>query len=172
MDIFLWPNATGSPEDIGSERTKRFEQSFRSKTFNIMSTLKVGVVGISGSSSPVAEMPYRLGVGELMLVDDDRIETKNIGRIYNPAMQDAVDRRYIVEVTAASFAAHGLPTKVRTMVSTTRDPSVVRELAQCDVASSLKPCLPHCPLGLETIHAGKSTFTWHAERSDAWQNSS
>lgn len=132
-DIFLWQNSTQNIENVDAERTRRFEQSFGSKTLGIMSMLKVGVIGVSGTGSPVAEMLYRLGVGELILVDDDRIETKNIGRIFNSSMQDALDGRYKVDVLAASFAAHGLPTQVKVMASTTRDPSVIRELAQCDV---------------------------------------
>ncbi len=132
-DIILWSNATQDTENFETERTRRFEQSFGSKTFSILSMLKVGVIGVSGTGSPVAEMLYRLGVGELVLVDDDRIEIKNIGRIFNSAMQDALDSRYKVDVLAASFAAHGLPTQVRAMASTTRDPFVIRELAQCDV---------------------------------------
>jgi hypothetical protein len=132
-DILFWSTTSG---DIGAgdpERTRRFEQSFGSKTQRIVSSLKIGVVGASGTGSPVAEMLYRLGVGELVLVDDDRVETKNLGRIYNSALQDAKEARLKVNVLGDAFEKNGLPTRIKRVVGTTRDSGVISELAQCDI---------------------------------------
>jgi hypothetical protein len=63
------------------EFAKRTEQAFGKGTFNLLKTLKVGVVGCSGTGSPVIEQLARLGIGELVLVDPDYIEEKNLNRI-------------------------------------------------------------------------------------------
>jgi hypothetical protein len=132
-DIRFWTLDSEPTESPDNEQTKRFDQSFGKKTQRIMSRLKIGVVGVSGTGSPVAEMLYRLGVGELVLVDDDRVEIKNLGRIYNSSMRDAQEGRYKVDVVGDVFVANGLPTQVRKIAATIFDPVVVRELAQCDV---------------------------------------
>jgi hypothetical protein len=132
-DIRFWTLDSEPTESPDNEQTKRFDQSFGKKTQRIMSRLKIGVVGVSGTGSPVAEMLYRLGVGELVLVDDDRVEVKNLGRIYNSSMRDAKEGRYKVDVVGDAFVANGLPTRVKKIAAIIFEPGVVRELAQCDV---------------------------------------
>ena len=96
-DIIIWSGDTACSTNTNA-LTLRLEQSFGSKTSRMLSSLRVGVVGVSGTGSPVAEMLYRLGVAEITLVDDDRIEEKNLGRIYNSSVRDAEERRYKVDV--------------------------------------------------------------------------
>lgn len=132
-DILIWTFGDEDPRNQDSEQTKRFEQTFGSKTRRIMAGLKIGIVGVSGTGSPVAEMLYRLGVGSLVLVDDDRVEIKNLGRIFNSSRQHAQENRYKVDVLEEAFISNGLPTEVKSINTTTRNPSTVLELAQCDV---------------------------------------
>lgn len=51
-----------------------------------MRRLSIAIIGCSGTGSPVVEQCMRLGAGELVLVDDDRIEDRNINRILNSTM--------------------------------------------------------------------------------------
>jgi len=132
-DILIWAQRAEDKETGDPEQTKRFEQSFGSKTRRIVSHLTIGVVGVSGTGSPVAEMLYRLGVGELVLVDNDHVETKNLGRIYNSSTRDAEGARLKVDVIGDAFERNGLPTQVRRIAGTTNDPKVISELAQCDI---------------------------------------
>jgi len=132
-DILIWAQGSEDQESGDPEQTKRFEQSFGSKTRRIVSQLTIGIVGVSGTGSPIAEMLYRLGVGELVLVDDDHVETKNLGRIYNSSTQDAKEARLKVDVLGDAFERNGLPTQARRIAGTTHDPGVISELAQCDV---------------------------------------
>lgn len=132
-DILLWATENGERKGEDRERTKRFEQAFGSMTKRIMSHLRIGVVGVSGTGSPVAEMLYRLGVGELVLVDNDSIETKNLGRIYNSSTHDADLRRLKVDVIGDALERNGLPTRVRRIAGTTQEPMVLEALAHCDI---------------------------------------
>jgi hypothetical protein len=131
-DILLWSQRDDSGS-AASELSRRFEQSFGEKTQRLVAGLKVGVVGTSGTGSPVAEMLYRLGAGEIVLVDDDHIQEKNLGRIYNSSLRDAQEKRLKVDVLGDAFSRCGLPSKVMRIAARTNDANTVRQLAQCDV---------------------------------------
>ena len=63
-----------------------------------LSRLSIAVIGISGTGSVVAEQLLRMGVGELIVIDDDRVELKNLNRILNTVAADADTRRFKVDV--------------------------------------------------------------------------
>jgi proteasome lid subunit RPN8/RPN11 len=46
----------------------------------------VGVIGVSGTGSIVAEQLVRLGVGEIILIDFDKLELRNLNRILNSSI--------------------------------------------------------------------------------------
>ena len=50
--------------------------------------LSVCVIGVSGTGSIVAEQLARLGVGEIILIDFDKIEERNLNRILNATHAD------------------------------------------------------------------------------------
>jgi tRNA A37 threonylcarbamoyladenosine dehydratase len=64
----------------------RTAQTFGKGTTEKLSSLSIGVVGVSGTGIPVVEQLHRLSVGELVLVDGARVEEKNVGRIYNSTL--------------------------------------------------------------------------------------
>lgn len=62
------------------------------------------VVGVSGTGSIVAEQLARLGVGEIILIDFDKVETRNLNRIVNTSIEDY--GRLKVDVIAESIRRH------------------------------------------------------------------
>lgn len=72
--------------------------------------LRVGVVGLGGTGSVVAAQLAHVGVGHLVLVDDDRVEITNLSRILGATRSDIgaykvdVASRYAEQVGAASTA--------------------------------------------------------------------
>lgn len=115
------------------EYTRRTAQTFGQTTTAQLSQLSVGVVGCSGTGSPLVEMLTRLGVGELILVDPDRVEEKNLNRIYNATIEDARSGRYKVDVLADAIKRMGLGTKVTPIARSISNADVVRQVAVCDV---------------------------------------
>lgn len=111
----------------------RTEQSFGKGTQSLLSKLTIGIVGISGTGSPVTEMLYRLGIGKLVLIDADKVEGKNVGRIYNSTMADAEIKRSKVDVLEEAIKRSGLPTEVKTIAEDCYKIKVIQELAQCDI---------------------------------------
>lgn len=50
--------------------------------------ISVCIIGVSGTGSIVAEQLARLGVGEIILIDYDRMEERNLNRILNSSLED------------------------------------------------------------------------------------
>lgn len=130
-DLKFW--FADKEERVTSEAMRRNEQAFGKGTVRALQQLRVGVVGCSGTGSPVVEQLARLGVGELILVDPDFVEAKNLNRILNSTAEDAEYRRPKVEVLARAIGAMGLGTRVTALQDHLNRPRVVRALAACDL---------------------------------------
>lgn len=128
--LFWYPRAgTGGVPEFAASHA----QAFGAGTTDTLRRLSVAVVGCSGSGSPVIEQLARLGVRELVLVDDDVIEERNVNRILGSTMADASARRLKVDVLADAVRRIGLGTRVVTVPHNVWTPEAVREVAQCDV---------------------------------------
>lgn len=129
-DIYFWhhlENVNQLPEFTASHA-----QAFGQGTTNLLRHLSVAIVGCSGTGSPIIEQLVRLGIGELVLVDDDIIEDRNVNRILNSTMQDAHEKRPKVNVLADSIKRMGLGTSVQALQMDVWDREAVQAIAQCD----------------------------------------
>ena len=118
----------GSPRFVASDA-----QIFGEGTTERMRRLSIAVVGASGTGSPVIEQLQRLCVGELVIVDDDHMEERNVIRVLNSTMRDVDAKRLKVDVQADAIEWTGLGTRVIRIRRNLWDPEVVRAVAQCDV---------------------------------------
>lgn len=130
-DLRFWYADAGRAviPDFAASHAQIFDQG----TIERLQRLSVAVVGCSGTGSPLIEQLVRLGVGEIVLVDDDHIEDRNINRIINSTMDDAAKKRPKVDVIGDAIERMGLGTKVVRVAKNLWSPDVVREVAQCDV---------------------------------------
>lgn len=108
-------------------------QIFDEGTIERLQRLSVAVVGCSGTGSPLIEQLVRLGVGEIVLVDHDELEERNVNRILNTNISDAQKRRLKVDVLAEAIERMGLGTRVVKVPKNLWDPAVVQQVAQSDV---------------------------------------
>jgi hypothetical protein len=130
-DLHFWSADAGSatlPSFVASHL-----QAFDEGTIQRLRRLSIAVIGASGTGSPVIEQLLRLGVGVLVIVDDDRIENRNINRILNSTMQDARDGRLKVDVLGDAAERMELGTRIIRVPKNLWDPDVIREVAQCDI---------------------------------------
>ena len=111
----------------------RTAQAFGEGTVQRLGRLSVAVIGASGTGSPIVEMLARLGVDELVNVDDDVVERKNLNRILNATDDDARKKTPKVTVLARAVRAMGLGTRYIPIVRSLWDADVVRLVSQCDV---------------------------------------
>jgi hypothetical protein len=119
---------------IKDEFARRTVQTFGEGTYSQLKKLTVGVVGCSGTGSPVIEQLVRLGVGNLMLVDPDVVEHKNLNRIINTCKNDALLNRPKVEVIANAISQIGLGTSVSIVQNNLfEDINILKSLVECDI---------------------------------------
>jgi len=132
-DLMIWDHDELSEDGELEDLDRRTAQVFGKRTTELLSRLSVGVVGTSGTGSAVVEQLYRLGVGELVLVDPDVAEEKNVRRIYNSTMADAAAARSKVDILADAIQRSGLATLVIRIPQDLFNKDVVSRLAQCDI---------------------------------------
>lgn len=120
-------------------------QAFGKKTIQLLTKMKVGVVGCSGTGSPTIEQLKRYGVGTLVLVDPDFIDFLNLNRIVGSNYSDAKNKNLKTEVMKRGIEKVGFGTNVITFPSHISCREVVKELADCDVLFS-------CVDGAEARH--------------------
>lgn len=130
-DIDFWyaEKKTYSSNDFCASHAQLFGEG----TAERLKRLSVAVVGCSGTGSPLIEQLARLGVGELVLVDNDLIEERNINRIYNSTMEDAHNDRLKVDIIAESIKKIGLGTSVIPISKNLWNIETVKSVAQCDI---------------------------------------
>lgn len=107
-------------------------QAFGEGTIAQLQKLWIAVVGCSGTGSPVIEQLVRLGVGVIVLIDDDLMGDRNVNRILNSTAQDAKLEVPKVDMLAAAIERMGLNTRVIRLKKNLWDPEAVRLVAQCD----------------------------------------
>lgn len=130
-NVHIWDNETVSG-DI-PEYAIRTVQAFGEGTFRHLRKMRIAVVGCSGTGSPVIEQLARHGVGELFLVDPDRMEEKNLNRIVNSFMEDAQMQRFKTDVLKEAIERMGLGTIVHSCpVNLHDDPDLLKEITTCD----------------------------------------
>ncbi len=130
-DLDFWYPDAGSvemPSFVASHA-----QIFDEGTIERLRRLSVAVVGCSGTGSPMVEQALRLGVGEIVVVDDDRMEDRNVNRILNSTMDDVREKRRKVDVLGDAIERAGLGTRVIRLAKNLWDPEVVRAVAECDI---------------------------------------
>ncbi|MDB5295216.1 MAG: hypothetical protein JWO31_1199, partial [Phycisphaerales bacterium] len=128
-DLLMWHSTmAGMPEFV-----RRHAQAFGAGTVSRLRQMRVAVVGCSGTGSPLISQLVRLGVGKLLLIDMDRVEWKNLNRIYMTHASDANLARLKVDVLAEEIGRVGLGTEVACMARDVATPEVVRAVPGCDV---------------------------------------
>ena len=103
-------------------------------TFEKLQSLWIGVIGCSGTGSPIIEQLARLGVGKLVMVDHDVMKERNVNRILNSTMADVRNGSQKVDVMADAIARMELGTEVEIYdTNLWDDPEAVKAVAACDL---------------------------------------
>lgn len=111
----------------------RIAQAFGNQTYGLLRKLRIGVVGCSGTGSIVIEQLARNCVGELVLVDPDHVEYKNLNRILNSTMTDAECRTAKTKVLKLAIERMGLGTKVIAFDGNLMKLEILKVLSTCDI---------------------------------------
>jgi molybdopterin-synthase adenylyltransferase len=102
----------------------------------VLSSLRVGVVGASGTGSHVCEQLVRLGVGYIVVTDPDHVENLNLNRIVTASRWDAWRKRNKAKLVARLARRTTRATQVRAISGDVRNEDVARELFNVDALIS------------------------------------
>ncbi len=123
----LFPDAAANPT------LDRQVRMFGPEANALLRGLRVAVVGCGGTGSAVAMLLARLGVGGLVLLDEDLVEVSNLNRLHGSTRMDADAMRAKVDVVAASIASMGLGVRPVPLRHWVDHPNARDALKACDV---------------------------------------
>ncbi len=109
------------------------DQAFGDGTTRMLSRLRIGVGGASGTGSPTTEQLKRLGVGEVVPIDDDYVENRNLNRITYATAKHAKNGTLKVKALKQEAGRQGLGVKIIPIPKELGSPEALRALSQCDV---------------------------------------
>jgi proteasome lid subunit RPN8/RPN11 len=128
-DIRLWWNG-GATETGALPPPMAFTSAMRAW----LGRLSVCVIGVSGTGSIVAEQLARLGIGEIILIDFDKIEERNLNRILNSSLADiGADK---VDVFAGAIRRFRLDCEVVAITDSIASRDAVLAACEADVLFS------------------------------------
>lgn len=127
--IRQWPSGGGvrAIEDVFDRQVRAFGPDIQ----RLLQGLHIGVVGLGGTGSPVAEQLCRLGVGHLSLFDGDKLDATNVNRVYGSTVMD--EGRYKVDIAKENLDKIGLGTVVDAYPDNITVEQSARVLRDCDV---------------------------------------
>jgi hypothetical protein len=127
-DVVFWKDHF---ETTASEAFQANEQLFGEGTTKRLNQLRIGIVGCSGTGSVTAELLLRLGVGSLVLVDDQLIESRNLNRILNSKRADVDQPK--VSVISSAITSADLGTTPFPIFKNLNSHDAVLAISACDV---------------------------------------
>ena len=96
--------------------------------------LRVGLVGVGGTGSPLAEQFARMGVAEITLVDHDLLDTpSNLRRLVGSRARDLADRPQKASVVKRHLDDIGLGVEVHAVPADVRSERAARRLIDLDL---------------------------------------
>jgi molybdopterin/thiamine biosynthesis adenylyltransferase len=99
----------------------------------LLRQLSVAVVGCGGTGSPVVQLLARLGVGRVVVIDEDIVEHSNLNRLHGATWKDADNAVPKVDVMAREVTRMGLGIEIRSMNGWVDAPHVRDALKSCDI---------------------------------------
>jgi molybdopterin/thiamine biosynthesis adenylyltransferase len=99
----------------------------------LLGSMTVGVVGVGGLGSHVVQQLAHLGVGQLVVVDDDTVDDTNLSRLVGGRASDAAHGLRKTQVSSRLSRLLGGQTVVHRVDGSVLDEEEARRLMQCDV---------------------------------------
>lgn len=128
--------ATTSKPAEDADLDDRQVRALGTDTHRTLRSLRVAIVGAGGIGSPAAETLARMGVGQIRLLDHDRLDTpSNARRVFGVARSDTqgTPGPYKAVAVAEGLNRLGLGSELSAIVGDIRDADIARHLLDVDV---------------------------------------
>lgn len=112
---------------------QRQELAFGKALNQDLSMLRIAVVGCGGTGSALALLLARLGVGQLLLIDNDVVEDTNLNRLHTARRSDADAMMPKVDAAKRTITELALGVRVAAMNAWVGDKSCRDALRACDI---------------------------------------
>lgn len=122
----------GEDTKAGADHLNRQARLFGAGFNELIRSLRVAVVGCGGTGSAVAMLLARLGVGHLLLIDDDAIEATNLNRVHGSRRSDAIAHCLKIDMLQREIAAAELGVEVTTRKGWVNAAEMRDALKSCD----------------------------------------
>ena len=103
---------------------------------------RVGIIGLGGAGSILAELLGRLGIGEFVLADPDKVEFSNLPRLIAAEYSD-VFRRWLpvfLQERLRKFKVHMAERNIKRANPRAKVTALPRDFLDADVAEQFKDC--------------------------------
>lgn len=128
LQIFGYRRSGTDHSEVHSRGAAAFGKAFVDK----LKSLRVGVVGNGGTGSPLATLGARAGFGEIVLIDDDELDSSNLNRVRGLHKKDVGAKKS--QRLKEFIDGIGLTTKVTAIdAKIDQNPQALDALASCDV---------------------------------------
>jgi molybdopterin/thiamine biosynthesis adenylyltransferase len=111
----------------------RQELAFGKALNHELSKLRIAVVGCGGTGSATATLLARLGVGKILLIDEDYVDETNLNRMHCASISDAKAKRSKVHVLESAIKNMGLGTGVKAINKWVESGKNIDSLKSCDI---------------------------------------
>lgn len=115
---------------LSESRFDRQIRAFGKEGQAVIQQLKVGVIGVGGIGSLVAEQLVRAGIQDIVLVDHDKVEESNVSRLFGATSRDEGEPKAVV---VGRHLNHIAPVSVTSVSDTAIRQSVLLGLRDRDV---------------------------------------
>lgn len=122
---------TSVSSDHPSHFFDRQVRAFGNEIQHVFKNLHVGIVGLGGTGSPIAEQLCRLGIGHLSLFDGDTLDATNVNRVYGSTISD--EHRHKVQIAKERLDNVGLGTRIDAYPEHITVEATARALRDCDI---------------------------------------
>lgn len=109
----------------------------------ILGRSRVGIIGLGGAGSVLAELLGRLGVGEFVLADPDKAETTNLPRLIAALRSDASPPAWLparLREMLRKSKVHMAARNIKRANSSAKVLALPRDFLDADVAAQFKDC--------------------------------
>jgi hypothetical protein len=121
-------NSHSDPDETFDRQVRMFGTSGQA----ILNRTHVGIIGLGGVGSLLAEYLAKLGIGQFTLVDNDRIEESNRSRIVGARKSDVKRKLRKTEISKRLILQTNENANVRPLAADVVKESVARSLTTCD----------------------------------------
>ncbi len=126
--LYSQPHVEG---EAGSEHDRQVRM-FGAAGQDVLGSSKVAVIGLGGVGSLVAEYVARLGVGNILLIDQDAIETSNLSRVVGATQGDVETGLLKTQIAVRHVREMASDAELKAIAGDAAHRSVSEQMRDCD----------------------------------------